>query len=81
VGRARECELLAPPPARVEASGFHEREELKRLCAGAPHGEEVGVAGAAQDFPLIVADDRVHAVSRLDRVSARGDYIEIITNR
>ena len=78
---ARECELLAPPPARVEAARLEERKELERLGAGAPDGEKRRIAGAAQQLTIGTADCCMHAMTRLDRVSARCDDVEIKVGR
>jgi hypothetical protein len=77
VRSARECELLAPPPARVEATRFDEREQLKRLCAGAPDRRKRRIARAAEQSSIGAADDCVHTVTGFDRVSARGDDVQI----
>jgi hypothetical protein len=78
---ARERELLAAPPARVEAARLDERKKLKGFRAGAPHGWERRIARAAEHCSIGAADDCVHAMPRFDRVSACDDHVELILIR
>jgi hypothetical protein len=77
VRRACEGELLAPPPARIQAARFDEGEELKRLGAGAPDSRKRWIGSAADHFSIGAADDCVHVVPRLDGVAPCSDDVEV----
>ena len=77
MGCARQRELLAAPSACIEATRFDKREELKRLRAGAPDRRERGITSAAEQFSIGAANDGVHMMPRFDRVTARGDNVEL----